>query len=61
MGQAKTRGTFEQRKADAIEAGRVKIKRPKAKPHSGGQSPLEGFIAAITASLAARRARARRG
>ena len=60
MGEAKRRGTYEQRKANAIAAGRVKSKRPRAMPQGKLKSPLDGLMDAITWALAARRTRIRR-
>lgn len=34
MGQARKRGTFEERKAQAIAAGRVKHSQKQVKPHA---------------------------
>lgn len=50
MGNARARGSYEQRKADAIKAGRIRI----VKPHQPLPSALELF-AGFMASLARKR------
>jgi hypothetical protein len=45
MGQAKQRGTFEQRKAEAIKAGRVKVRYSKSAIKKEVKSVIEDYFA----------------
>lgn len=64
MGQARDRGTFEERKAEAIAAGRKKKKgkRPRRDRLSDifrETSPEAGLVAAVYAAARSRRLRER--
>lgn len=54
MGEAKRRGTFEERKAQAIRAG-GKLPRAKTRPRSTGNLPFDLFGSPLLSRAARRR------